>query len=200
MTRKPDHPVDDVFVKRWSPRAFDGSEMPEADLKIILEAARWAPSAFNSQPWRFVYARRGDTVFESLYGLLDDFNRSWALGVSALVFVISDTLVDGVSEDGPVPAAYHAFDAGGAWAQAALQAAMLGYHTHAMAGLRRDRAHEVLGLPERFKVHVAFAIGRRGDAQQLSSDLQDQERPSGRKPLSEIAFHGQFQQKVEAAA
>ncbi|WP_306146443.1 MULTISPECIES: nitroreductase family protein [unclassified Roseibium] len=200
MTRVADHPVDDLFLKRWSPRAFDGAPMPEADLKTILEAARWAPSAFNTQPWRFVYALRGDAEFERLYALLDDFNGSWAVGASALVFVISDSLVDGVSEDGPVPAIFHAFDAGGAWAQAALQATLLGYHTHAMAGLRRDQAHEVLGLPERLKVHVAFAIGRRGDAEQLTPELQQQERPSGRRPLSEIAFHGRFELSLEAAA
>lgn len=193
MTRTADHPINELFLKRWSPRAFDGSEMPEADLKTILEAARWAPSAFNTQPWRFVYALRGEQAYETLYGLLDDFNGSWAAGASALVFVVSDLLVDGVSEDGPVPALFHAFDAGGAWAQAALQATLLGYHTHAMAGLRRDKAHAVLDLPERFKVHVAFAIGRRGDAGQLTPDLQAQERPSGRKSLTEIAFRGVFQ-------
>jgi len=82
--RTPDHPVEDIFVSRWSPRAFDRSEMPEADLKTILEAARWAPSAFNVQPWRFVYARRGEAGWDDLVGLLNPFNRDWAQHASAL--------------------------------------------------------------------------------------------------------------------
>lgn len=200
MARTADHPVDDLFLKRWSPRAFDGSEMSEADLKTILEAARWAPSAFNVQPWRFVYARRGEDAFETLFGLLDDFNQSWAGEASALVFLFSDTQVDGVKEDGPVPNNFHAFDAGGAWAQAALQATSLGYHSHAMAGLRRDRINGILGAPERFKAEIAFAIGRQGDTAKLREDLQAQETPSGRKPLTEIAFPGRFLTLLDVAA
>ncbi len=200
MARTPDHPVDDVFVKRWSPRAFDSTPMPEADLKTILEAARWAPSAFNVQPWRFVYALKGEAAFEPLFDLLDDFNQGWAGTASGLVFLFSDTLVDGVREDGPVPSSYHAFDAGGAWAQAALQATLLGYHAHAMAGLRRDKIHQALGVPDRFKPEVAFAIGRLGSADQLDEDLRSQETPNNRKPLSEIAFHGQFASPISVAA
>lgn len=200
MARNSDHPIDEVFLKRWSPRAFDGSEMPEADLKTILEAARWAPSAFNVQPWRFVYARRNEASFDELFSLLDDFNQGWAGFASALVFLFSDTLVDGVREDGPVPSAFHAFDAGGAWAQAALQATSLGYHSHAMAGLRRDRIHQSLGVPERYKAEIAFAIGRQGDKEMLHEDLQAQETPSGRKPLTEIAFSGRFGSALSEAA
>ncbi|QDG78572.1 nitroreductase family protein [Labrenzia sp. PHM005] len=200
MPRTADHPVDDLFLKRWSPRAFDGSEMPDADLKTVLEAARWAPSAFNVQPWRFVYARRGEPAFDTLFGLLDDFNQGWAGSASALVFLFSDTLVDGVREDGPVPSAFHAFDAGGAWAQAALQATSLGYHSHAMAGLRRDEIHQALGVPERLKAEIAFAIGRQGDKAQLADDLRSQETPSGRKPLSDIAFSGRFPARLSEAA
>ncbi|WP_428647921.1 nitroreductase family protein [Roseibium sp.] len=188
--RTPDHPVQDFFVNRWSPRAFDGSEMPEADLKTILEAARWSPSAFNIQPWRFVYARRADDGWQTLVDLLNPFNRDWAQNASALVYLFTDTIVEG--QDGKPDRANgaHSFDAGSAWAHAALQATVLGYHAHAMAGILKDDIHEKLGVPERYKPEIAIAIGKQGDAARLPEVLQVRETPSGRKPLTEIAFAG----------
>lgn len=118
-SRKPDHPVNELFVNRWSPRAFDGSDMPETDLKTILEAARWAPSAFNIQPWRFVYARRDDDNWGKLLELLNPFNLGWAQHASALVFLFSDTEIDGKDGDPNRPSGTHSLDAGAAWAQAA---------------------------------------------------------------------------------
>jgi nitroreductase len=190
--RKPDHPVEDLFVNRWSPRAFDSAEMPESDLMTILEAARWAPSAFNIQPWRFIYALRGDENWQTLVELLNPFNRDWAQHASALVFLFSDTEVDG--KDGKPNRANgnHSFDAGSAWAHAALQATALGYHTHGMAGILKDEIHERLGVPQRFTPHIGFAIGKRGDANQLPESLQERETPSTRKPLEEIAFSGNW--------
>ncbi|MFD1695013.1 nitroreductase family protein [Roseibium aestuarii] len=185
------HPVEPLFVNRWSPRAFDGSEIPEADLKTILEAARWAPSAFNIQPWRFVYARRGDAHWDTLVNLLNPFNRDWAKEASALVYLFSDTLIDN-KDGGTRPSGSHSFDAGAAWAHAALQATALGYHAHAMAGILKDEIHAALNVPARFQPEVAFALGRRGDATTLPDGLQARETPSPRKPLDEIAFSGSF--------
>ncbi|MBD8893214.1 nitroreductase family protein [Roseibium litorale] len=190
--RTADHPVEPLFLGRWSPRAFDGSSMPETDLKIILEAARWAPSAFNIQPWRFVYALRGDENWETLVNLLNPFNRDWAQNASALVYLFSDTLIDGKDGAEPRASGSHSFDAGAAWGQAALQATALGYHAHAMAGILKDEINAALGVPERFKPEVGFAIGRRGDASILAEGLRGREQPSPRKPLSEIAFSGKF--------
>ncbi|WP_297584499.1 nitroreductase family protein [Roseibium sp.] len=188
--RNPDHPVQGVFVDRWSPRAFDGSEMPEADLKIILEAARWSPSAFNIQPWRFVYALRGDAHWQTLVDLLNPFNLDWAQHSSALVYLFSDTEVDGRNGKPNRASGTHSFDAGSAWAHAALQATALGYHTHAMAGILKDEIHDRLGVPARFKPEIAFSIGKRGDASQLDESLREREVPSTRLPLDKIAFAG----------
>jgi len=190
--RTPDHPVQDLFVNRWSPRAFDGGEMPEADLKTVLEAARWAPSAFNLQPWRFVYARRGDDSWQKLVELLNPFNRDWAQHASALVYLFSDTEVDGKDGNPNRPSGTHSFDAGSAWACAALQATALGYHVHGMAGILKDEIHEKLGVPGRFKPEIAFVIGKLGDASQLPENLRARETPSGRRPLEEIAFLGSW--------
>lgn len=188
--RNPDHPVKDLFIERWSPRAFDASEMPEADLKTILEAARWAPSAFNIQPWRFVYTRRQDADWQKLVDLLNPFNLDWAQHASALLYLFSDSEVDGKNGKPNRPSGTHSFDAGTAWAHVALQATELGYHTHAMAGILRDEIHDRLGVPLRYKPEIAIAIGKRGDPGNLSESLRERETPSQRKSLSEIAFAG----------
>lgn len=190
--RAPDHPVQDLFVNRWSPRAFDSSKMPEADLKTILEAARWAPSAFNIQPWRFVYALRGDAHWDRLVNLLNPFNRDWAQHSSALVYLFSDSEIDGKDGKPGRPNATHSFDAGAAWAYLALQATALGYHAHGMAGILKEEIHEALEVPVRYVPEVAVAIGRRGEASMLPEGLQAREVPSPRKPLEEIAYAGSW--------
>src|SRR5690349_8362831 len=129
-TRQPDHPIDPLFLERWSPRAFDGSDLPEADLLRIFEAARWAPSAFNSQPWRFLYARRGDEHWDLFLSLLIPWNQGWAHSASVLVYILSDSLPITDKAGQPQPSTTHSFDAGAAWACLALQATRMGYHAH----------------------------------------------------------------------
>jgi nitroreductase len=191
--RKTDHPVDPLFVNRWSPRAFDGSQMTEADLKTILEAARWAPSAYNVQPWRFVYSLRGDDSWPGFPKLLNEFNRSWAENASALVIVLSDTLMP--EEIGGEASGFNSFDTGAAWAQLALQASAMGYATHAMAGILPERIRTALAIPDRYKIEIAVAIGRRADSDVLPEGLRDRELPSPRRPLAETAFKGLFEDR-----
>jgi nitroreductase len=123
-TRTTDTGLDPIFLARWSPRAFDGSTIPDADLRTIFDAARWAPSAFNYQPWRFLYAQNGDAHWDEFLSILIPFNQSWASNASALIFVLSDTQM--VSSDGASDLHSHSFDAGAAWAQLGLQALKLG--------------------------------------------------------------------------
>lgn len=190
--RSSSYPVDALFLDRWSPRAFDGSAVAEADLLTILDAARWAPSAFNSQPWRFVYGIRGTEAFDRLLGLLNDFNQSWARQAGALVVLLSKThlLPPGASEE--VPAYSHSLDAGAAWANAALQATQLGYAAHGMTGIHMDKIKETLGVPDGYRPELAFSIGKQGDKSSLPEGLQARETPSPRRPLEEIAFEGFF--------
>lgn len=185
-SRTTDTGLAQVFLDRWSPRAFDGSEMPDADLATLFEAARWAPSSMNYQPWRFLYAKRGDANWERFLSWLVPFNRDWAQGSSVLVYVISEKVM------GDRPSWSHSFDAGAAWAMLAVQATMLGYYTHGMAGVDFAAAAEGLGVPESFKVEAAFVIGRIGDKATLPEPLQAREVPSGRKPRDEIAYAGDF--------
>ena len=192
--RNSEYPIDTVFLDRWSPRAFDGSTMPMVDLLTVLEAARWAPSAFNLQPWRFLYSRRDDAYWQNYLSLLDSFNLSWAQHASALLFVLSDTLIPGDENQPDKLSNYHSFDTGAAWAQLALQATSLGYHSHAMAGINFDASRKNLIVPERYQVEIAIAIGKRADQSILSETLQAREQPSQRYAINEIAFAGVFPQ------
>lgn len=185
-----DHPIDSHILERWSPRSFDASEVTQADLNSLFEAARWAPSAFNHQPWRFAYALRGDAHWEAYVSALLPFNAGWAGKASALLFILSDTLILAPGKTEPQPATTASFDAGAAWGLLALQATKLGLHTHAMAGFDAARAAQVTGAGDRYKVEVAVAIGRRGDVAALPEALQSREVPSGRLPVSELSFNG----------
>ncbi|OCP37370.1 nitroreductase family protein [Ensifer sp. LC163] len=190
--RKADHPIDAIFLERWSPRAFTNEEIAERDLLSFFEAARWAPSASNRQPWRFVYARRGTEHFPVLLDILDESNQRWAKDAAALTIVISRT--HNQAQNGEMRPAYtHAFDTGSAWYSLALQASLAGWHTHGMAGIDRDKAMRSLNVPEYHRVEAAVAIGRRADPSILPDDLRAREVPSQRKPVSEFAFEGQFQ-------
>ena len=190
--RSPDHPVDPLFVNRWSPRAFEAKAMPEGDLYTVLEAARWAPSAYNIQPWRFIYAMRDDAHWNVFLGLLDPFNASWAKNASALVFLVSDTLTPAHGASPAQPSRTHSFDAGAAWAQLALQATTMGYQAHAMAGIHFDEIRQRLSVPGNYRVEIAIAIGRQTDPCDLPPALQEREMPSSRLPLEEIAFSERF--------
>lgn len=185
------HAIDPDMLARWSPRSFSDAEMSEDELLTILEAARWAPSAFNAQPWHFVYARRGTAHWDDLVALLSPFNSEWAQHAAALVFVVSQT-TRANSKGEKSPSRSHAFDAGAAWGMLALQATKLGWHAHGMAGLEHEKAMPRLGIPEDWRIEIAVAIGKQGDGSLLSEALRARETPSVRKPLDEIASEGRF--------
>lgn len=179
-----------LFVERWSPHAFDGSAIPQEDLDVILEAAALAPSAFNYQPWRFLYSHRQDANWDLFLSLLVPFNASWAKEAGVLLFIVSDSVMQ--QGEGSNPLHSHSFDAGAAWAQMALQATATGYHAHGMTGIDFDRIRTELAVPESFRIEAAVAIGRRGSPEVLPEGLRTREGPSGRKPVSAIAAAGSF--------
>jgi nitroreductase len=191
--RQADHEIDPLFLERWSPRAFDGSEIPDEDLLTMFEAARWAPSAFNSQPWRLLYAKRGDDNWDRFLSLLIPWNQSWARSASVLVYILSDSLPFTDKETGaPAGSHSHSFDAGAAWVSLALQATRMGYHAHGMSGVDFDRLRTELAVPDRYRPEAACVIGRIGDPAQLDDKLRARETPSGRKPTEEFVFRGNF--------
>ena len=187
----PQTEIDIAFIERWSPRAFEPVDIPDRHLHTLFEAARWAPSAFNSQPWRFIWSRRGDENWDRFLSLLIPFNAGWAANASLLAFVVSEMRME--APDGTVTDLNtHAYDAGAAWMQVALQAMKLGYHAHGMSGIDYDRVRTELDVPERFSVDAAFAVGKRTSPDILPEKLRARELPSDRKPLEDICFPGKF--------
>ncbi len=190
--RTADHPIADVFTSRWSPRAFSDATMTEQELLALLEAARWAPSAFNAQPWRFVYTLRGDEAWDAILGALLPFNQVWAQKASALVIIGSATKFTAPGKTEASDNGSHTFDSGTAWGYLALQAHMAGWAAHAMAGFDKAAMATAIGLPEDHVLHAAVAIGKQADASVLPETLQAREVPSPRHPLAATAFHGGF--------
>lgn len=194
--RVPNFPVETLFLHRWSPRAFTAEPIPEAQLMTLLEAARWAPSCFNSQPWRFLYARRDTPDWDRFVGLLTPDNQVWAGNASALVVIVSNTLMKNPATDEGqpewVPSYTHSFDAGAAWAQLGLQSTLAGLRAHGIIDIDMARARRELHVPEHYRIEAAVAIGRQAAAETLDDDLQKKEQPSAREPLSVIALAGGF--------
>ena len=187
-----DHPIEPLFLERWSPRAFTGEEMPEADLLTIMEAARWAPSSYNSQPGVFLYARRGTAHWDKFFGLLNPFNQSWAKDAAVLAVLVSNSMMLPPGQPKAVPSHSHSMDAGAAWAQLALQATRSGWQAHGMVGFDMERAFAELNVPQGYRVEAAIAIGRQGDKSLLPEAMQARESPSSRKPLAELMLEGGF--------
>ncbi|XGA69622.1 nitroreductase family protein [Duganella sp. BuS-21] len=193
--RVPNFPVETLFLHRWSPRAFIPEPIPEQQLMTLLEAARWAPSCFNSQPWRFLYARRDTPDWDKFVGLLTPDNQAWAGNASALVVVVSNSLMKNPDTDAAaewVPSYTHSFDAGAAWAQLGLQSTLAGLRAHGIIGLDMERARRELNVPQHYRIEAAVAIGRQAPAETLDDALQKKEQPSEREPLSVIALAGGF--------
>ncbi len=191
-SRTADHPIDPLFLDRWSPRAFTGEAVPAAELATLFEAARWAPSSYNSQPWRFLYARRDTKHWDLFLGLLNDFNRSWAKQAGALVVIVSKQTMRPPGAEKDIPSHSHSFDAGAAWANLALQATRSGWQAHAMVGFDIPRATIELKVPEGYRVEAAVAIGRQGPSSLLPEGMAAREKPSPREPLASIALEGGF--------
>lgn len=188
QNRKPTYPISSFILNRWSPRAMSGEEITQDELMSLFEAARWAPSSYNNQPWRFIYARRNTPAWEKLFNLMVEFNQSWTKNAAVLVLIVSAKNFDHNGE----PNNTHSFDAGSAWENLALEAEMRNLVTHGMAGFDYDKARTELNIPEDFQVEALIAIGKKGKVQDLPEMLQDKEKPSDRKPLSEIVMEGEF--------
>ncbi len=187
-----DHPVAGIFTQRWSPRAFTDAQIPDSDLMTIFEAARWAPSASNLQPWRMIYCKRGADNFDNFVAALNPGNQVWAKSAAALVCFASKTTL---TRDGAeVPSQSHALDTGAAWMAFALQATMLGWYAHGMIGFNHQAMREALGAPEGFALNLCAAVGRPGPKTLLPEAVAAREIPSHRQPLAEIVFAGRMGQ------
>jgi nitroreductase len=179
-------PILGPIAERWSPRAFDDRPIAEEDLTAMFEAARWAASAFNAQPWRFVYAQRGEPAFATLLACLRETNAGWAQHAAVLVIAAAKTTHDDGSPNG------HAIhDLGQAMATLAIEATARGIHVHQMAGFYPDKARALLGVPDGYEPKTAAAFGYLGDHGRLPDKLRERELAARqRKPLEELMFRG----------
>lgn len=186
--RKPEHPINPLILNRWSPRAMSGEEIDDKELMSLFEAARWAPSSYNSQPWRFIYAKKNTKEWDILFNLMVEFNKSWANTASVLVVIISRKNFE---HNGNFSRT-HSFTTGSAWQNLALEASSRGLVAHGMEGFDYDKAKKDLEIPEDYNVEAMVAIGKHGKVEDLSKELQEKEAPGDRKPLKEIVMHGKF--------
>ncbi len=186
--RNPDHDIEPILFHRWSPRAMSGEQISEQELMTLFEAARWAPSSYNAQPWRFLYARRGTANWDRFFDLMVEFNQSWTKHAAVLVVVVSRKTFESNDQAAPT----HSFDAGAAWQNLALQGSTMGLVVHGMQGFDYEKARAVLNIPEHFQVDAMIAVGKPGKRNDLPEDLQEREQPSDRKPVAEIAIEGGF--------
>jgi nitroreductase len=184
--RKAEYPIDPLFLDRWSPRAMSGEGIPEPELRTLLAAASWAPSSYNAQPWRMLYAHRATPAWPKFFDLLVEGNRVWAQNAAALILFVSKRVNDATGK----PSVTHSFDTGTAWGYFALQAHMRGYAAHGMQGFDYARARQDLGIPELFHVEAMAAVGRPAAKGSLPAHLQEREHPSSRRRLSETVCEG----------
>jgi len=186
--RKPDHEISPIFISRWSPRAMTGEEISREELMRVFEAARWALSSMNNQPWRFLYALRNTPAWGIFFDLLVPGNQAWCRNAGALLVMVSKTTFDFNNK----PARTHTYDTGAAWGYLALQGSMMGLVVHGMQGFNYDKAKEALQVSDEYQVEAMAAIGRPGRKEDLPLNLQEREFPSSRKKVEEIAFEGKM--------
>lgn len=188
-------PLNELIQQRWSPRAFNGAPIAKETIVKLFEAARWAASRFNSQPWRFIVATNDEVAeFEKLVGCLNEGNQQWASKSSAIVAVVAS--LKSRPEADPNPALM--YDVGLAVGQLVIEAMANGLYVHQMAGIQRDKIKETYHVPEAHAIICCLAIGEMGDAANLSETLQQREAaPRERKPLSDFVFTGDWGQSAD---
>lgn len=189
-TKKADtnYPIHELIQKRWSPRAFSDESVDPELLNQLFEAARWAPSSYNEQPWRFIVARKQDEkAFNKLAQVMNEFNRSWAADAPVLVLALTKTTFD--LDGRRNKHAEH--DLGQAIAHLTFEATRNDLYVHQMAGIHPDKAKELYDIPDDIKPTTMFALGYKGQPESLEGKLQKQETsPRSRKALDEIVFDG----------
>jgi nitroreductase len=186
--RKAEYPIEDIFVARWSPRAMTGEPLSDGEINTLFEAARWAPSTYNEQEWRFLYARRDTPQWQTFFELLVEGNQAWCKNAAMLVVIVAHKVFELNRKPNPV----HLFDVGAAFENIALQGTAMGLVIHGMQGFDFAKAHSALNVPEDYAVAAMFAAGRPAEPETLAQPMRDREKPSDRKPVTQIICEGPF--------
>lgn len=189
--RKTRYDIDPIYIKRWSPRSFSNQKVSEEVLSSVFEAARWAPSAANVQPWRFVFAS-SEQDKETFLSFINEGNVVWCKHAPVLIAVISKREEERFGGNNPA----HAFDTGTAWGFLSLEAARKGLITHAMGGFNKEKAKEALSIPDGYQVHAIVALGYQGEKSSLEEAYQKREVPSPRNEVETFVSEGVFRENM----
>lgn len=185
--RQTNHKIDPIYLERWSPRSFANEPVEQVKLDRIFEAARWAPSAANWQPWHYIVAQT-DEDRKRFLSFIYEGNTVWCMHAPVLVAILSKKIRNEAKDVNVT----HAFDTGASWGFLALEAARQGLITHAMGGFDKDKAAIELNIPEEYSIQAIFAVGYQGEKAQLPEAYQARELASDRKPLEEMITYGRF--------
>jgi nitroreductase len=188
QVRQPAYPIEPLIYRRWSPRAMSGEGLSQEELLTLFEAARWAPSTYNEQEWRFLYARRDTPHWDTFYNLLVPGNQTWCHRAGVLVVILAHKVFEKNGKPNPV----HLFDCGAAWENLALQATVMGLVAHGLQGFDFDKARTDLQVPEDYAVAAMIALGRPGNPGDLPAEARAAETPSLRRPISESIYEGPY--------
>ena len=188
--RAPEQPIDLLFIRRWSPRAMSGEEISEDELMILFEAAKWAPSSSNEQPWRFIYAKKNSKYWDIFFDFVSEGNKRWCKNAAVLVVIASKKRFTNYDSDNKT----HSFSAGSAFENLQLQGTIMGLVVHPFGGFDEDKAAKELYISEQYAVDAMIAIGRPGRIEDLEEKDKTREYPSDRKKLKEIVMEGKFEQ------
>jgi len=186
--RRANYPINPLILNRWSPRSMTGESMSDEELMPLFEAARWAPSSFNEQPWTILFAKRETPQWDLFFSFLIEFNQSWCKNAACLCVFVSRNFF--VKNQKPAPT--HSFDTGAAWMALALEGSTRNLVVHGMSGFDFEKARKELKVPEGHTVEAMCAIGKRAPKEALPPEIAKRETPSDRKPLEEVAVMGTF--------
>jgi nitroreductase len=189
-------PIHDIIANRWSPRAYDANKaVSQKQIISLLEAARWAPSCFGDEPWRFVVwdKNQDETAWEKAYDCIVPGNQTWAKDAPVLILICADTLFSHNQK----PNRWANYDTGAAAVSLCLQATSMGLVTHQMGGFDGEKTHAAFGIPEQIEMMSMLAVGYAADADTLSDEFKERAlAPRKRRPLGELFYDGVWNQPI----
>lgn len=189
-------PIHELIANRWSGRAYDASQgVSQEQVISLLEAARWAPSCFGDQPWRYVVCNKADNLqaWQAAFDCLVPGNQSWAVNAPVLLLICADTLFSHNDK----PNKWAPYDTGAATENLCLQATALGLMAHQMGGFDADKARATFNVPERYQILAMVTVGYQADVESLTGETKERETAArSRKPLNELFFNGQWNQSI----
>ena len=189
-------PIHDLIAQRWSGRAYDASQSVSKEQVIsLLEAARWAPSCFGDQPWRYVVCNKAENLqaWQAAFDCLVPGNQGWAVNAPVLLLICADTLFSHNDK----PNKWAPYDTGAATENLCLQATALGLMAHQMGGFDADKARTTFKVPERYQILAMVTVGYQADVESLTGETKERETAArSRKPLNELFFNGQWDQSI----